>query len=71
MSGTYRIVVKGRLSDGFANGFEDMTQTASGPNTMLEGSYLDQSHLHGLLDRLRDLGIQIISFDASPEEAHQ
>ena len=70
-TGTYRIVVHGRLSDAFAEGFDDMTQTSSGSNTVLEGLYVDQSHLHGLLDRLRGLGIEIVSFDTSSKEAHQ
>ena len=69
--GTYRIVVNGRLGDAFVDGFGDMTQTTRGSNTVLEGRYVDQSHLHGLLDRLRGLGIEILGFDTSPKEAHQ
>jgi hypothetical protein len=69
--GTYRITVSGRLGDGFADGFSDMTQTNHGSNTVLEGRYVDQSQLHGLLERLRGLGIEIISFDTSPKEAHR
>jgi len=69
--GRYRIVVHGRLGDGFVDGFEDMTQTTAATNTVLEGPFVDRSHLHGLLDRLRDLGIEIVSFDTWTMERHQ
>lgn len=59
---TYRIVVDGRLSDRFADGFENMTQHQVGPDTVLEGNLVDQAQLHGLLDRIRGLGINVISF---------
>lgn len=39
--------------------------------TVLEGRYVDQSSLHGLLDRLRDLGIEIVSFDNSTKEGRR
>ncbi len=69
--GTYRIVVHGRLGDAFVDGFDDMTQTTTASGTVLEGRYVDQSSLHGLLDRLRDLGIEIVSFDTSTKERHR
>ena len=64
-------VARDWLGDAFVDGFGDMTQTTRGSNTVLEGRYVDQSHLHGLLDRLRGLGIEILGFDTSPKEAHQ
>lgn len=62
---TYRVVVRGRLSDRFADGFDDVISTHAGPDTVLEGPYVDQSQLHGLLDRLRALGIEIVSLDTA------
>ncbi len=60
-----RIVVAGRLgecfSEGFASGAGDVTQHHEGPNTVLEGRGLDEAQVHGLLNRLRDLGIEIVS----------
>ncbi len=60
--GQYHIVIRGLLSDGFADGFEGMVQAVQGGNTVLEGPLIDQSQLHGLLDRLHRLGIEIKSF---------
>lgn len=65
----YRITVRGRLSDVFADGFDDMGQARSGGNTVLHGPYVDQSHLHGVLDRLRALGIEIVSLDTEAAES--
>jgi hypothetical protein len=48
-----------------------MTQTTTDSCTVLEGPYVDQSSLHGLLDRLRDLGIEIVSFDTSTKEGQR
>jgi hypothetical protein len=60
----YRIVVKGRLSESFASVFEDLTVEPLPGRTALEGDFLDQSQLHGLLDRLRGLGIELVSVNA-------
>lgn len=59
---TYRIVVAGRLGQRFADGFDGMSQTHDGSNTVLEGRSADQAQLHGVLDQLRNLGIEIIGF---------
>jgi hypothetical protein len=60
----YRIVVKGRLSDSFASVFEDLSVEPLQGSTALEGDFLDQSQLHGVLDRLRGLGIELVSVNA-------
>lgn len=60
----YRIVIKGRLSESFAAGFEGVTVESSSGRTVLEGDFADQSQLHGLLDRLRSLSIELVSIDA-------
>jgi hypothetical protein len=60
----YRIVVKGRLSESFASGFEDLSVEALPGRTALEGDFVDQSQLHGVLDRIRGLGIELESVNA-------
>ncbi len=59
------IVVDGRLGERFSDGFlsstGDVTQRQEGPNTVLEGRGLDEAQVHGLLNCLRDLGIEIVS----------
>jgi len=59
----YRIILRGRLSQRFESAFEGMA-LESGPNqTVLVGDVRDQAHLYGLLDRLRDFGIELIAVE--------
>jgi hypothetical protein len=60
----YRIVVRGELSRRFSTAFEGMTLLAGDGETSISGPVVDQSHLHGLLDRVRDLGLELISVNA-------
>jgi hypothetical protein len=60
----YRIVVKGRLSESFASAFEGLSVEALPGRTALEGVFVDQSQLHGVLDRIRGLGIELESVNA-------
>jgi hypothetical protein len=60
----YRIVVKGRLSESFVSVFEGCTLEPLPGETALEGDFVDQSQLHGLLDRLRNLGVELVSINA-------
>ncbi len=61
----YRMCVRGRLSQTGAAWFEGFTltvdETTSPPLTCLEGPVIDQAELHGLLSRIRDLGLTLIS----------
>jgi hypothetical protein len=36
------------------------------PNTMFTGEIRDQSQLYGLLDRVRDLGLELVSVQPQP-----
>jgi hypothetical protein len=59
----YRIVLRGRLSERFESAFEGMA-LEPGPNqTVLVGDVRDQAHLYGLLDRLRDFGIDLLAVE--------
>ena len=57
----YQVVVRGGLGPSFASAFEELELASRGGETSLTGSFADQAQLHGLLDRLRDLGIPIVS----------
>lgn len=61
----YRICVQGRLSLTGAAWFEGLTLTvdegSSPPLTCLEGPVIDQAELHGLISRVRDLGLTLIA----------
>jgi hypothetical protein len=57
----YRIVLRGRLSERFATTFDGMALEPGTDQTALVGDIRDQAHLYGLLDRLRDFGIELIA----------
>ena len=58
----YQIRVKGRLGPRWADWFGDLTITPGGNgDTLLTGPVVDQAALHGLLARVRDLGLPLLS----------
>ena len=63
----YKIVVRGEWGEHFAAGFEGMDLKAEKGRTVLVGEVVDQAHLHGLLDRVRDFGLDLLSVKAIPE----
>ena len=65
------IRVKGQIDQHWSDWFDDLTVTHAGQNeTVLTGPIVDQAALHGLLAKLRDLGLPIVSVNLS-EEADQ
>ena len=66
----YRIVVRGELSDRYAMAFEGMRLEAKNGRTILTGEVVDQPHLFGILDRINGLGLELLSVQALPEDAH-
>jgi NADPH:quinone reductase-like Zn-dependent oxidoreductase len=58
----YEIRLKGHLDDRWAAWFENLSLThESNGTTLLCGPVVDQSELHGLLRKVRDLGIPLLS----------
>ena len=64
----YQIVVAGELSRRFAPAFEGMTVHCTQGQTAITGMVVDQSQLHGLLDRVGDLGLELVSVNAVDED---
>jgi hypothetical protein len=64
----YRIVVRSELSDRYAVAFEGMEMEAKGGRTILTGEIEDVPHLHGVLNRIGDLGLELMSVESLPEE---
>jgi len=58
---SYEIRVLGHLDPRWEGWFEGMTLVAGGGETRLRGPVSDQAALHGLLARLRDLGLPLVS----------
>jgi outer membrane PBP1 activator LpoA protein len=67
----YRIVVRSELSERYAVAFEGMEMETKRGNTVLTGDIIDQPHLHGILDRINGLGLELLSVQALPEDTHQ
>jgi hypothetical protein len=66
----YRIVLRGCLSERFATTFDGMALEPGPDQTVLVGDVRDQAHLYGLLDRLRDFGIELVAVEpAGPADA--
>ena len=59
----YRVVVRGRLGEHLTSCFEHLEVESLAGESSLTGTFADQAQLHGLLDRLRDLGIQLVSIN--------
>jgi hypothetical protein len=63
----YQIIIKGKLGDQWSDWFAGMTIASDGDITILTGTHIDQSALHGLLVRIRDLGLPLISVERIQE----
>ncbi|NCF67077.1 MAG: hypothetical protein GWP61_13965 [Chloroflexi bacterium] len=60
--GLYEIHLKGHLADRWAYWFDGLTITLEdNGDTLLSGPVVDQAALHGLLKKVRDLGMPLIS----------
>ena len=58
----YQIRIKGQLDSQWADWFEGLTITLDeNGDTLLTGPLTDQSALHGLLKKVRDLGMTLVS----------
>jgi hypothetical protein len=75
----YEIRVEGHLDTAWAESFTGLTLThLEGGQTLLAGCLPDQTALHGLLERIRDLNLTLISVTrgkpsspySSQEETH-
>jgi hypothetical protein len=70
---TYRIKVQGRLSDTWSAWFGGLAVSAESDGdgmavTTLAGSVADQGALYGLLSRIRDLGLPLLSIECVGKE---
>ena len=61
-SGLYEIRLKGHLNDRWADWFGGLTITLEeNGDTLLTGPVIDQAALHGLLKKVRDVGLPLVS----------
>lgn len=69
---SYQIRIKGHLDPQWVAWFEGMIITwEDAGNTLLSGPVVDQAALHGLLRKVRDLGMPLLSVTAPdpPDDA--
>ena len=68
--GRYAIRVKGHLDQRWADWFDGLSFTHdSDGTTLLAGQLADQAALHGVLNKIRDLSLPIISVQTFSPEA--
>jgi hypothetical protein len=63
----YRIVVRSELSERYAAAFEEMEMETKGGLTVLTGEVVDQIQLHGIIDRIGGMGLELVSVQSLPE----
>ncbi len=69
MSTRYEFRVEGHLDHHWTQVLDGFSVRHHGDGTTaLTGQVLDQAHLHGLLARLRDLGVSLLSVQTLPDE---
>lgn len=59
--GQFKIIIKGCIDKEWEEWFGEMEINCHKGNTILTGDLPDQSALHGLLNQIRDLNLQLIS----------
>jgi hypothetical protein len=63
----YRIVVRGELSGRYSLAFEGMEMETEAGRTILTGQIIDQPHLHGIIERISGLGLDLVSLGPCPQ----
>ena len=66
--GTYVITVRGAASPSLRAAFDGVAVSAAGDTTVLRRAGTDQAALHGILQRIQDLGLEILDVHLEPAE---
>ena len=67
----YRIKLKGILDPKWSDWFEQMAISTGDGETILTGPVADQAALHGLLIRIRDLNLTLLSVERIEPDKQQ
>ena len=61
MNKKIKIKIKNHLNKKWESYFEGLDITYEGTNTILSGCIKDETFMHGILNRIRDLNLKLIS----------
>lgn len=61
MKGKVEIKINGQINESWKDWFEGMQISKKDSNTILSGEIKDEAHLHGILNRIRDFNLKLIS----------
>ena len=65
----YQLVIRGELDERFAYLFEGMRMKREAGNTVLTGPVRDQAQLYGFLERVEELGLELVSVQQTTDDA--
>jgi hypothetical protein len=60
---TYQIRIQGALDQSWSDWFDGFTISRQNGETLLVGRVIDQAALHGILAKINDLGLSIVSIE--------
>jgi hypothetical protein len=63
---SYEIRIRGRVTEPLLSSFENMSSQLEPVETVLHGPVRDQAELHGLIDRIQALGLELIEIRRLP-----
>ena len=64
----YELVLRGEIGDRFGSAVRGDEARATPGHTVLQGAVVDQAHLHGLIERIQELGIELVSVNPLPRK---
>ena len=63
---SYEIRIRGRVTEPLLSSFEGMSSAFEPVETVLHGPVRDQAELHGLIDRIQALGLELVEVRRLP-----
>ncbi|HEY2258442.1 MAG TPA: hypothetical protein VGH45_01940 [Solirubrobacteraceae bacterium] len=60
MAASYEIRIRGKVGDSVLASFDDMDAAVKPAETVLTGRIVDQAQLHGVLQRIQLLGLELV-----------
>ena len=65
---SYEFVLRGEIGDRFGLAVRGDALERTPGHTVLTGDVHDQAHLHGLIERIQELGIELVSVNPLPRK---